>query len=122
MLRRFIGFILIFTIMCSSFSTVLVNTGFLLNKKYIAENLCENRDRPWKQCQGKCVLEKKLKEAKEKEAVEMYKALQLEAVLINSISPDLFYNLYQGQDFPLDDFRFSYSYLKEIFHPPTVFI
>ncbi|MCK5816046.1 MAG: hypothetical protein KAH07_08890 [Flavobacteriaceae bacterium] len=36
-----------------------------LNKEYIASVLCENRDRPQLACNGKCYLDKKIKESKE---------------------------------------------------------
>jgi len=114
------SFFLIFCVMSSSFSVVLVHTGFELNKKYIVEKLCENRDRPWMQCQGKCILANKLKAAQEREAKEMYKAPQHEAILIHCASPVLFFKTCRGQDSRLDDFKFVYFYLEDIFHPPIV--
>jgi len=41
--------------------------GFELNRKYIAINLCENRDKPWLHCNGKCYFMKKIKQAEERE-------------------------------------------------------
>ncbi|BDD10174.1 hypothetical protein FUAX_26060 [Fulvitalea axinellae] len=35
---------------------------FDLNRDYIANNLCENRDRPMTMCGGSCVLTKKLED------------------------------------------------------------
>lgn len=35
-----------------------------LNKEYIASVLCENRDKPQLACNGKCYLDKKIKESK----------------------------------------------------------
>jgi hypothetical protein len=34
-----------------------------INKKYIAEVLCENKDKPMMHCNGKCYLKKQLKKA-----------------------------------------------------------
>jgi len=41
-----------------------------MNQKYIAASLCENRDKPWLHCNGKCYLMKKVKQAEEKEKSE----------------------------------------------------
>lgn len=35
---------------------------YMANYDYIAEALCENRDRPYLECNGKCYLEKQLNE------------------------------------------------------------
>lgn len=101
---------------------ILVRTGFEMNKKYIAEKLCENRTRPWMQCKGRCVLVKKIREAEEKEAKEMYKAPQYEAVLVISSSLNTPHITDQVQDHPLNDFILVSSYLNEIFHPPSAII
>ncbi|MCC9063716.1 hypothetical protein [Flavobacterium piscisymbiosum] len=38
-----------------------------MNKEYIVANLCENRKKPEMHCNGKCFLEKKLKQADDNE-------------------------------------------------------
>ncbi len=40
---------------------------YQINKKYIAENLCENRNKPEMHCNGKCHLKKQIKKAAERE-------------------------------------------------------
>lgn len=67
MLKRFIAISLLFALIGSNFSRFFIYAGFELNQKYISEKLCENRDRPWMHCNGKCFLMKKLKQAEEKE-------------------------------------------------------
>lgn len=53
------------------FSQSLVNVGIMvyyhLNKNYIAQKLCENRNNPAIQCNGHCYLVKQLKKAEENE-------------------------------------------------------
>lgn len=53
--------------MASNFSRFFVYASFELNKKYIAEKLCENRDKPWLHCNGKCYFMKKIKQAEDHE-------------------------------------------------------
>jgi hypothetical protein len=49
----------------------IFNVGFFIywrvNQTFIAENLCENRNKPQMHCNGKCYLFKKMKQAEEEE-------------------------------------------------------
>lgn len=67
MLNRLIAISILFALIGSNFSRFFVYAGFEVNHKYIAEKLCENKSRPWMNCNGKCFLMKKLKQAEEKE-------------------------------------------------------
>lgn len=67
MLKQFTGWLLIFTVLTMNYSRLFVYAGFELNQKYIAANLCENRNKPWLHCDGKCFFMKKIKQAEEKE-------------------------------------------------------
>jgi len=51
-----------------SFSRFVVYAGFEMNRNYIAAKLCENRNKPWLHCNGKCYLMKKIKQAEEKQS------------------------------------------------------
>lgn len=44
-------------------SMPLIRVGYELNKEYIVKNLCENREKPQLQCEGKCHLAKSVKAA-----------------------------------------------------------
>ncbi|HKO82058.1 MAG TPA: hypothetical protein VJU78_16740 [Chitinophagaceae bacterium] len=59
--------ILILLIMTQVFSKWFVVLSFKLNQDYIAKNICENRYRPKFNCNGNCVLMKKLKQEEKKE-------------------------------------------------------
>lgn len=51
----------------ANFTRLFIYAGFEVNQKYIAEKLCENRNKPWLNCNGRCYLMKKIKQAEEKE-------------------------------------------------------
>ncbi len=109
--------------MLSPWGTV---TYFVINRDYIKNVLCENRNRPSLRCDGKCFLAKKLKqqrEAAEKDALESLKGLS-------------WIGLYY-QDLDSFDFKFQtvlsrpsawsmtclfpyYSHLEGIFRPPRL--
>jgi hypothetical protein len=67
MLKRLTAISLIVLLFASNYSRFFEYAGFALNKKYIAANLCENRNKPWLHCNGKCYFMKKIKQAEEKE-------------------------------------------------------
>jgi hypothetical protein len=67
MVRPLIAYLLIVALVSANFSRLFVYAGFELNRNYIATHLCENRDKPWLHCNGKCYFMKKLKQAEEKE-------------------------------------------------------
>ena len=56
--------------MSTNFTRFFIHVGFELNKNYIASVLCENKDKPELNCNGKCFLSKKLKQVEEKERKE----------------------------------------------------
>ena len=67
MVRRFIAYLLIVALISVNFSRLFIYAGFELNRNYIATKLCENRNKPWLHCNGKCYFMKKIKQAQEKE-------------------------------------------------------
>lgn len=67
MLSRVIAITLLIALISCNLSRFFVYAGFSLNQKYIATTLCENKNRPWLHCNGRCYLMKKLHQAEEKE-------------------------------------------------------
>ena len=67
MLNRIVVILLIVSLIASNFQRLFISIGFELNQKYIAENLCVNKDKPWLHCNGKCYFMRKIKEAQDKE-------------------------------------------------------
>src|SRR6478752_4326672 len=67
MLNRLTAIVLILSLISVNCTRFLIFAGFEINKNYIAAKLCENRDKPWLHCNGKCYLLKKVKQAEQKE-------------------------------------------------------
>ena len=67
MLKKFAAILLITSLFAVNCIRFFVMAGFELNKNYIATKLCENRNKPWLHCNGRCYLMKKLKQAEEKQ-------------------------------------------------------
>ena len=101
---------------------------FEIRRDYIIVNLCENRDRPQLNCNGKCYLAKKIAEAKkqeEKQAESDYLNKLFSAATDLSV---LFSSDFTRSEFvflPQNQVKFSYitafrpfQHIQEIFHPP----
>lgn len=67
MLTRAIAILLLFSSITVNLSGIFVFAGFEMNKSYIANELCINKNKPELNCNGKCYLMNKLKQAQEKE-------------------------------------------------------
>ena len=106
---------------CSMGKTGMV-ISYHINKTYIAKVLCENKEVPQMQCNGKCQLKKQLSEAdtqQEKEPVSVEKLPDVFWTITKTdISPKQFpteistssiYNIIQLSSFP-----------SSTFHPPTI--
>ncbi len=99
---------------------------YRINRDYIAENLCVNRDKPMLKCNGQCYLAKKLKAAEEKEqksnserlvklpeVVLSFQAIQ-PIFIARFTSSELVENHFSTQEF------FPNAAAKGFFHPPQV--
>ncbi len=87
----------------ANFSRLFIYAGFELNQKYIAAKLCENRDKPWLNCKGRCYLMKKVKQAEEKE---------------RSAERQIEKSLFQDACFPVSfTFEFYAQLLQQFFQP-----
>lgn len=65
-MKKFSSILFIAVLFVSVFAQGVVIMRYHINKQYIAKVLCENKSRPKLNCDGKCVLAKKLK-AQEKQ-------------------------------------------------------
>lgn len=122
MIRRIIALALLLALLSPILAKLFVYAEFKSNQAYIASTLCENRDRPELNCEGKCYLMKKLKAAEDKEKKQENQAqkkasvdLFFEAV---TVAPVLATDIpaqkkASAQKFSLPEFD------REIAHPPS---
>jgi len=68
MFKKLFAIIVFTAVLMQTFSTVMIVAAFYANREYIAANLCENRDKPKMQCNGKCSLNKQLAKEAERQA------------------------------------------------------
>ena len=99
---------------------------YRINRDYIAENLCVNRDKPMLNCNGQCYLAKKLKAAEEKEQKSKSERLEKmpEVVLSFQAIQTVFTARFTASELVENHFTstefFPNSADKGFFHPPQV--
>lgn len=120
--KRLVVIFLLVTLISSNLSWFFAYAGFELNQKYIAENLCVNKSRPWMHCNGQCYLMKKFKQAQEKEKNQDRQSQRslLQNINVISTTDIKFHNcllqIISTPYHPLEPIVFSGS----VFHPPKL--
>eukprot|EP01118_Nematostelium_gracile_P016449 TRINITY_DN6813_c0_g2_i1.p2 TRINITY_DN6813_c0_g2~~TRINITY_DN6813_c0_g2_i1.p2 ORF type:complete len:124 (-),score=22.36 TRINITY_DN6813_c0_g2_i1:774-1145(-) len=122
MIRRIIALALLLAMLSPILAKLFVYAEFKSNQAYIAATLCENRDRPELNCEGKCYLMKKLKAAEDKEKKQENQAQKKASVDLffveETVAPVLVMTIpaqkkASAQKFSLPEFD------REIAHPPS---
>jgi hypothetical protein len=114
--------LLIIAIVSCSFSRFFLYAGYELNKNYIATKLCENRNKPWLHCNGKCYLMKKIKQAEEKQTAserETQKNLVQESICGTVPEVKFYTQLLQVIAIPNNRIELPDGY-NAIFRPPQL--
>jgi hypothetical protein len=122
MVRRFIAYLLIVALVSVNFSRLFIYAGFELNRNYIATKLCENRDKPWLHCNGKCYFMKKIRQAQEKEKSDerqSQKNLFQEAFFAQKPEIRFYSHVLQVMQVPVHCITLPIVYLP-IFQPPQL--
>ncbi len=65
LVKRILAIFLMFAMLSQALVNVGIGVYYHLNKEYISQKLCENRNKPELHCNGHCYLSKQLKKAEE---------------------------------------------------------
>jgi hypothetical protein len=120
MLLKPISILLLFGLLTSNFANLFVFAGFELNQKYIAAELCVNKNRPEMHCNGKCYLMKKLKQAEDKEQKQERQSqkTQIQDALVVTSPAFKQYALAEIKFHIPSSMGMPQSIRNSIFHPP----
>lgn len=124
MLKRVIVFFLLTCVIGSYFSRDFAFATFTLNQKYIAEQLCVNKDKPWMHCNGHCYLMNKVKQAEENERKQANKDLRTNLQITWYYQPSGLTEKFSATDSIARSFKIHYAsrytnqYNSSIFRPP----
>ncbi len=103
----------------------LIITAFYANQTYIANNLCENRDKPQLHCNGQCILMQKLRKAQENEKKEVDGKIKETSYFFTSHSIHLINNSFTPvcahlPNFDMRSSHYSFTIHNQVHRPPIV--
>ena len=123
-LKKLFSIFLAIVILSQVFVNVGIGVYYHLNKAYITQKLCENKNNPDIHCNGHCYLTKQLKKAEEGEQKQAQKILkEKEEIISNQVKtlPGKYFPSFHKTDFitysssiPVSDYR------NELVKPPAV--
>ena len=122
-MKRTVVSILMILLLVQSFSKWLVVIDFTIHRDYISKNLCENRNRPKLQCNGRCQLAKKLAEEEKQNSQNpgSGKIKAIDLLYDESISfPDLISGSKKNRNLFSELIQSGgILYSASVFHPPA---
>jgi hypothetical protein len=124
-LHSIIAFVVISAFVMQALGKFIIYTNYIINKEYIANNLCVNKSKPILKCNGKCHLAKQLKKQDQKENKSSSSKEKIE-VITDQISVETY--VFFESDFlkakKNDVFEYNKSIiqsdLNSVFQPPRV--
>lgn len=123
-MKRFITYLFLGAFLLHAASRIVVYFNFWFNQDFIAENLCENREKPQLECNGMCHLKKELN--KDDERKQQDNKQQVEVMLF--IPSESSYEIEKTEFFLIERQRNYSSVLSQktiefhssVFHPPII--
>ena len=115
--------ILVLAVSLQALDRGLLWSGFYLNQRYIAENLCENRDQPMLHCEGHCQLRKVLDKLNHKKEQHLPKEAKTEVLICETWAPLWTQPLPEQSHitlFPVDELLPADRFFADILKPPIV--
>lgn len=112
-------------VLLQSFNSAIIVLDYYANREYIAKYLCENKDNPRLNCEGKCCLKKRLaKESRDQVPGQRNQKNEEPVTLfcwytdttIYSLSPIFIREVY----FTFNDLTLS-EFCKSVFRPPAFY-
>lgn len=122
-MERLKAYFLLVIVTVFTFSQFAIVINFLANQEFIAQNLCENIEKPELECHGKCYLTKKLKEDEKQKGndtiVQGEVILFVDSKSIEIVSEHFFITEREKSYFNLLEKRVI-GFSSDIFHPPIL--
>ena len=119
-LRKYITLFFIPVVLASAVNFPLVYLEFEINKDYIRDVLCVNRDKPITVCGGSCFLKDRLGEEQSKATSSTSSTRRMAMALYFEEISKVFVPLYSHKVIYVDlQAKYFSPYVKGIFHPPS---
>ncbi len=121
--HRITGFCLLAAFIFQMSGKVIVLADYCINKDFIANVLCINKDKPSLHCEGKCHLKKQLEEEEKKEQAPFSSKEDKHEIQLFAEKKDILYFFpasVAGQEISPYEAPVSGRHLHSVFHPPKV--
>jgi hypothetical protein len=123
MFKQLIAIFFLAGLLFQNLSRFLIVADYNLNKTYITNNFCENKDKPAMHCNGKCYLSKKLMEEEKQQAPGSQKTIpEIQLFFINAPGTEIASR--QGDEinatYGRHHLALTASYSRNIFRPPVI--
>lgn len=113
--------LLVFLFLLQSFTRTFIIVNYQVNKDYISNVLCENKEKKAMHCEGKCHLKKELQKEEKKESTPSGSKENFEIILYSEKTTTL---SFVGFELAKSSFIYTEIYPQDftgkIFHPPTI--
>lgn len=122
-MKQVFAILLLTVILSQTFSRFIIIANYELNKEYISKVLCENRDKPKMNCNGKCQLNKQLEKENEKEQSPANPLKEKNETQIYFGNKSFFSFLVTSVEINKvvsEENNLSGKHLLSVFHPPQV--
>ena len=122
-MKRIFVISLNFLLLTLVFKDAITYVHFFVNRDYISKELCVNKNRPEKCCEGICYLKSKLKKSDEQKSEMPALSNEREFHFFSSnhaikYTPYLQIIDLENSGLQMGYQRYSYLFSSEIFHPP----
>lgn len=122
-MKKIVSLALIFALGFQFLMKLGIMTYFQLNRVYITEMFCENKDRPQLNCDGQCFLAKKLQAAEEKTSEKestrtVNQQLEIPLFIISTPAFVSFIDEKPIMEIPTLIEHYSFLSSSTLFHPP----
>lgn len=124
MIKKILSWVLIFTLSFNCLSKLGYLTYYQVNRNYITEFLCINKNKPELKCEGTCFLKKKLDlaEQSQNKSPNIIKQLEIPVFLVMG-SDILFFNtIHLTENYTQIKELYDFQNMVKVFHPPIYFI
>ena len=125
-MKHLLSYLLIVSVLLSSFSSMVSFAGYEWNKSFIARVLCINKDVPQSGCHGKCHLKKELQKQEDQQSKSGNPIKEKETTWSFAISAA---DSFQSVPVEINTTHFSYKtelldipFVKSVFHPPAILV
>ena len=123
--RTAFALLLMFAILLQTFGKVIIYANYAINKDYITNVFCINKEKPKMQCNGKCHLKKQLTKQEEREQSPLNPIKEMkEFQLFHKKAMGLMISTNTIKYLSENQFQYIESttekHLSKIFHPPLV--